>query len=74
MTETKPTAASAGSSALDALNRVLGGGASAPAKAAASANATPSTGRRGNRMLSPNVDVQTLDRSAPRGTYVDILV
>jgi len=31
-------------------------------------------GRRGMRMLPPNVDVETLDRSAPRGTYVDLLV
>ncbi len=32
------------------------------------------TGRPGNRMLSPDVPVETLDRSAPRGTYLDILV
>ena len=31
-------------------------------------------GRRGQRMLSPDVNVETLDRSAPRGTYVDLLV
>ena len=31
-------------------------------------------GRRGTRMLSPEVSVDQLDRSAPRGTYLDILV
>ncbi|TAN56784.1 MAG: hypothetical protein EPN20_18255 [Magnetospirillum sp.] len=32
------------------------------------------TGRPGNRMLSPDVPVESLDRSAQRGTYLDILV
>jgi hypothetical protein len=32
------------------------------------------TGRPGNRMLSPDVPVESLDRSARRGTYLDILV
>ena len=31
-------------------------------------------GRRGMRVLPPGTDVQTLDRKAPRGTYVDLLV
>ncbi|ARJ64457.1 hypothetical protein WV31_01485 [Magnetospirillum sp. ME-1] len=34
--------------------------------------ATP-TGPRGRRMLSPNTSVDSLDRNAPRGTYLDIL-
>ncbi len=40
---------------------------------AGSRDATPS-GPRGSRMLSPDVSVDQLDRSAPRGTYLDILV
>ncbi len=31
-------------------------------------------GRRGTRVLSPDISVDQLDRSAPRGTYLDILV
>ena len=34
--------------------------------------ATPN-GPRGRRMLSPNTPLESLDRSAPRGTYLDIL-
>jgi len=34
--------------------------------------ATP-TGPRGRRMLSPSTSVDSLDRGAPRGTYLDIL-
>ena len=34
--------------------------------------ATP-YGPRGRRMLSPSTPVEALDRSAPRGTYLDIL-
>jgi len=34
--------------------------------------ATPN-GPRGRRMLSPDTPVESLDRSAPRGTYLDIL-
>jgi hypothetical protein len=34
--------------------------------------ATPN-GPRGRRMLSPNTPVESLDRKAPRGTYLDIL-
>ena len=34
---------------------------------------TPS-GPNGMRMLSPDTPVELLDRSAPRGTYLDILV
>ncbi|KIL99160.1 hypothetical protein CCC_03378 [Paramagnetospirillum magnetotacticum MS-1] len=34
--------------------------------------ATPA-GPRGRRMLSPNTSVDSLDRNAPRGTYLDIL-
>jgi hypothetical protein len=35
--------------------------------------ATPA-GPRGKRMLSPDTSPDSLDRSAPRGTYIDILV
>ena len=38
------------------------------------ATVTAGIGRRGMRMLPPNVDIEALDRSAPRGTYVDLLV
>ncbi|EME71512.1 hypothetical protein H261_02586 [Paramagnetospirillum caucaseum] len=34
--------------------------------------ATPA-GPRGRRMLSPNTPMESLDRNAPRGTYLDIL-
>ncbi|CAA7615777.1 conserved hypothetical protein [Candidatus Terasakiella magnetica] len=37
------------------------------------AGATPN-GPRGRRMLSPDTPVELLDHSAPRGTYLDILV
>jgi len=30
-------------------------------------------GRAGARMLAANTDVESLDKSAPRGTYLDIL-
>ncbi len=32
------------------------------------------TGRPGQRMLSPDFPMDQLDHSAPRGTYVDLLV
>jgi hypothetical protein len=35
--------------------------------------ATPN-GPRGMRMLSPDTPLSALDRSSPRGTYLDILV
>ncbi len=31
-------------------------------------------GPRGMRMLAPDTPIESLDRSAPRGTYLDILV
>jgi hypothetical protein len=34
--------------------------------------ATPN-GPRGRRMLSPETPLESLDRSAPRGTYLDIV-
>ena len=37
-----------------------------------SPGATPN-GPRGRRMLSPNTPVESLDRTASRGTYLDIL-
>jgi len=37
-------------------------------------SAVTGIGRRGMRMLPPGTDVQALDRKAPRGTYVDLLV
>lgn len=61
---------------LGALQQVLGQG---PARAGApQAAATVSLGRpsgpKGMRMLSPDTPVDQLDRSAPRGTYLDVLV
>ena len=44
----------------------------APGSGGGTGGATPN-GPRGRRMLSPNTPVESLDRSAPRGTYLDIL-
>jgi hypothetical protein len=36
-------------------------------------SATPN-GARGRRMLAPDTPLESLDRGAPRGTYLDVLV
>lgn len=69
---------------VDTANRI-GSGASLPsnrtsdrsaARAAASGTrgGPRPNGPRGLRMLSPDTPLDQLDRSAPRGTYLDILV
>lgn len=68
-------------SGADMLKDVLGLGSQRSAGAErSSASATSGdprrspNGPRGYRMLSPDTPVESLDRSAPRGTYLDILV
>jgi hypothetical protein len=48
-------------------------GKAAVASRSAFAGATPN-GPRGRRMLAADTPVEKLDRSAPRGSYLDILV
>jgi hypothetical protein len=47
---------------------------SAATGARAGGNSASPSGQRGLRLLSPDTPVDQLDRSAPRGTYLDILV
>lgn len=56
-----------------ALQQILGQGATKGSQAVAAADIRPK-GPKGMRMLSPDVPVDQLDRRAPRGTYLDILV
>lgn len=60
----------------DMLRQVLAGGGagSAGAITPVKASAAVVTGRPGNRMLSADFPMDQLDHSAPRGTYIDLLV
>lgn len=67
-----------GTSGIDALKDALGinprsGGADG-ISGTGSSGGKSSVGPRGGRMLRPDVDVETLDKNVPRGTYLDILV
>lgn len=69
-----------GASALAELRRMVGldttpgGRASAPAAGAFTGGDPHGLGPRGQRILPAGTPLELLDRSAPRGTYVDILV
>jgi hypothetical protein len=67
---------SGGSGGLSGLGSVVGRDQRAARDGASAANAvggaTPN-GPRGRRMLSADTPVESLDRTARRGTYLDIL-
>lgn len=58
---------------LDRASPRTGGSATISAAGGGTVGGRP-TQPRGMRMLSPDVPVESLDRMAPRGTYLDILV
>ena len=68
-----------GSSGLDMLKDALGVGSNrSPASSSASSSGADHrkglNAPRGQRMLPADYPVEALDRSAPRGTYLDLLV
>ncbi len=67
-----------GTDANSTLSRLTGWGSVGPrpagSRSAPAVSGTSPNGPRGRRMLSPDTPVSQLDHSAPRGTYLDILV
>lgn len=72
--ETRIGSGRPGSSGIDLIKQGLGLNLPAGGRATTAATSAPALGPSGQRMLSPDTPLDSLDRKARRGTYLDILV
>lgn len=63
-----------GSAGIDLIKQTLGLGVPAGGRRSAATSSPAGLGPPGQRVLSPDTPVESLDSKARRGTYLDILV